>query len=380
MHIIIGAGIAGFYIAHQLFMQKKPFIILESSSKLRNKIVSVREEDKILELGASIFHSNQPKLLQFITDLGLDKKIKKSTGGTKRYVYNGYHTKEIERAYLAVYRKAANYSLHKGMSLHTVEENALECLDKSEFDLLKTCWNCWYENANMNAYTFYQQDTSNKYYYYLEGGLSQIMKECMTLFGDRVLFQHTVSHVLTYDGKYAIRCKGGQEFLCDKLYVCVSLNELPEIHFMGYRETVLEYCMLAQTQSSLRFFIVLKKDIQIDSQIVGMVWFKWMIRMSPSIYMIYVDHELADSINKMTDLELVSRWMDVINQMYGYQLKAKDLRKVIRAYWNAAYEVLLPKYFSDRGNILRKSLPFVCTALPTVYDQAYIEGHLLTIQ
>jgi len=373
-HVIIGAGIAGLYIALQLKKRREPFIVLEASKKPRSKIVSIREENAVLELGASVFHLNQPKLLSMIEHLGLSQKVKKLSNARRRYIFENLSSEQAEENFKLIYKKAKQYCLTAGMSFLTVEQNAQECLTKDEFKLLKTCWDCWFENANMNAYTFYQAD-SEKVFYHMEGGLQQILKAAIAELKEYVLFDNRVSKVQYNRGTFLVKTKE-EDYLTEYLYVCTGLDELEEINF---NVDISRYVSLAHCESSMRMFFVLHKGIRIDPQVVGQVWFKWMIRITPSIYMIYMDSDLANSLNKLSDAELTQRWLFFINLVYDYALTEKHVKKVIRAYWPAAYEVLDPIYWTRDGQEAYHSIPFICTSLPTVYDQAYIEGHLLDI-
>jgi monoamine oxidase len=379
-HIIIGGGIAGLYIACQLLKKKQEFLLFEASKRPNNKLVSIKEGNTTLELGASVFHINQPKLLHFLEKLELADKVTKHKKTTKRYVFDNYSSDSIATKFQIIFQKAQNHALASGMSLATVEENAMKCLTNPEFTLLKTCWDCWYENANMNAYIFYQQNVLGMTFYSLSGGLSQIIKAAMDLCKTRILMNHKVDSV-QYDGNFYEITVGKTIYMCRKLYVCVSLDELENISFDESLTTKVSlYKSLGHTESSMRCFIVLNREIRIDGQMIGQLWCKWIIRITPSIYMIYVDNDLANSINKLSDEDIVEKWMWYINASYGYNLTRKrDLKKIIRAYWPTAYTILNKQYFTEQGNKIRESLPFVCTALPKPYNQAYMEGHLYDV-
>ena len=94
-HLIIGAGVAGMYIAMQLYQKGEPFTILDMTDKPHTKLESIKEDktkedSPILEMGASIFHTHQPKLLSLIKFFGLTDKIKPLNSSKRAFVYDHF--------------------------------------------------------------------------------------------------------------------------------------------------------------------------------------------------------------------------------------------------------------------------------------------------
>ena len=106
-HIIIGGGIAGLYQGFKLLKEKKEFIILEKSNKNNSRLQSISNKDLqhlfpntsldsfVMELGASIIHTNQDVLMKLLKDLELDSEIEPlNTKEKSFFVYSKLETND----------------------------------------------------------------------------------------------------------------------------------------------------------------------------------------------------------------------------------------------------------------------------------------------
>jgi len=81
--LIVGGGLCGSYLGLQLLEQNyTSFLILEAVGMFRGKQKSIRsyptkhsEEPDILEMGSSVFHTNQDHLLGLLHFLELEDQI-----------------------------------------------------------------------------------------------------------------------------------------------------------------------------------------------------------------------------------------------------------------------------------------------------------------
>jgi hypothetical protein len=83
---------------------------------------------------------------------------------------------------------------------------------------------------------------------------------------------------------------------------------------------------------------------------------------------------MANYINSLSDTDIIKGWIEAINKVKVQPIEAKVVKRTIRGYWQTAFEVLLPKYYTTTVK-----MPFMITSLPTVKDQAWMNGHLYKI-
>jgi monoamine oxidase len=70
--IVIGAGIAGLAAARTLAEAGRNVALLEASSRIGGRILTVREGDEVIELGAEFIHGRPPELWSLIEEAGLE--------------------------------------------------------------------------------------------------------------------------------------------------------------------------------------------------------------------------------------------------------------------------------------------------------------------
>ena len=70
--IVIGAGIAGLAAARILAEAGRSVVLLEASSRVGGRILTVRESSETIELGAEFVHGRPPELWSLIEEAGLE--------------------------------------------------------------------------------------------------------------------------------------------------------------------------------------------------------------------------------------------------------------------------------------------------------------------
>jgi len=70
--LVLGAGNAGLAAARILAEAGRSVLLLEASSRIGGRILTVREGDEIIELGAEFIHGRPPELWSLLEEAGLD--------------------------------------------------------------------------------------------------------------------------------------------------------------------------------------------------------------------------------------------------------------------------------------------------------------------
>lgn len=369
MHVIIGAGIAGCYIAMQLKERNESFVLLEASEKPHSKIETTKEGTASLEMGASIFHSQQPNLMRFLRYLNMDNLMFPIGDGQTKFVTT-VNNPEAKLKDLFKRLEAAS----RRPTLLTLREVAKEIFSHQEYRELKTLYNIWYEVKNMNAYVFFT--TPEAPYMMLKGGLKNVIKTAWKVFESELQTNQRVDEV-TYDGRTFTVQTPTQTLTTEHLYVCISPEQLPSIKWNQLQQQIDQVSNLVTVYSSIRYYIILNKPVEGISNryTVGDIIGHWWIQVSPSIYMLYTDAEKADQLNQVSDDEIVKNWIKEFNAVYGQSLTPSDVKRTIRGYWKTAYEVLKPEYY-----VAHVDLPFILTSIPQPMGQAWMEGHLFNLR
>ncbi len=372
----------------QLHQKGEPFTILDMTDKPHTKLESIKEDktkedSPILEMGASIFHTHQPKLLSLIKFFGLTDKIKPLNKSKRAFVYDHFPSFLTEDFFERLHKKLEQASKVSNRLL-TIDELALQTLSSQEYNLFTNAWDCWYEVCDMNAYVYFS--TIEGQNCYLEGGLKQISRKGWEMFGVVNDPAHSINYI-PIKRKYIVECKNTTYF-SDHIYVCIGLEHLPKINWNRFTNAIYKMKDVAEIKSSMRYFVVLKQDLSVtgDSssinlsridvdEVIGDVIGRWWIQITPNIFMLYCDGPAADHLETFGDNAIVKEWLYEINTLFKLKLTHKDVKRTIRGYWKTAFEVLKPSYYITK----LPQLPFVITSLPHPKDQAWMEGHLYSI-
>ena len=397
-HCVIGGGIAGCFTAMQLLKRNKHFVLLEQSKKPHSKVESVKiKEGELLEMGASIFHTNQTHLLSLMEDVGLKQNIIPLGEKLDIFIPSSISHKlalpssdEISKRFQELRARLQQAAcLQPATSSLTMEELSRQIFEHDEFVFLQTYWAAWFENNQMNARVFFKAEMREGTYCKLKGGLKSIIQACWDRCKDQLhtdcqvisVKQVQVHHEMLFRVRYL---EGGltiRQLFCKHLHMCVSLEQLNSIVYVNHNmdASMLQYQTYATSLSSMRFFVLLKQPVRdLSRSIVSDHLCKWILQLSPTVWMVYVDGELADRLHTLSDEAIVEDCLTVLNKACHVHLTREDVHRTIRAYWKHAFEVLNPHYFSDprTRNIDLRLVPFHCTSLPTPEGQAWMEGHL----
>lgn len=378
-HLIVGAGIAGLFIALQLQAMREPFLLFEASTQPNSKLVS-RSTDSCghsttLELGASVFHSHQDKLMWMIQKLGLQHSLIKLGSSRKVYVYQDMLSDQVETKFKQLQHQVQLQMDDPRFQLSTLEQAAQEILSTEEFELLSTCWDCWYEVKDQNAKCVFAGMKQEGTYYRMKGGLEQLIYAGWNRFASFLKLGYKVVSIdKTPNKSYFVQLADGVTYITQHLYVCTSFESLAGINFRSFNPAIRLYQQLGETQPSIRLYLQLQPGIKLPfDQVVGQVVGRWWIKVDDCIVMLYCDGNAASELHSMNKTQLIEMFCQDLKHISN--IETNDV-KVLEAWWPDAYTILKAKYFEETASNSLPQLPFVVTSLPTPLDQAWMNGHL----
>jgi hypothetical protein len=391
-HLIIGCGISGIHIGIQLLdkgIDGNEILILEKCPYNYSKIFTIKDnvtkadgkhEEIILELGPSVFHSNQQELIKLIEKLGLTNTLKKVDPKEKAFfVYPNLTSDEAKTRWKELKKRV----LEEGDYFLTLKEASKKILNKKEYDLLKTCWGEWYEVCDCNLKILKNSLENEGEYIIMEGGFDQIIKRGIKFLEDNnvtIKFEHGVKKIT--EELIIIDCNNNI-YKPDKLYICVNYKGLKtiktNIHLLK------EYLSLGKSKECIRFYIYFKKDINIPYKfIMGKFLGKYSIRTSKNLWLIaYPDGLLSNYLNNIPKLNIIKDWLKMINYNFNLDLKLKDIGDDYYMYWDDAYCILKNNSINKSEQIYNelKDNNIIVTSLPKDKGEhtAWMEGHLFNI-
>uniref|UniRef100_A0A6C0IYM7 Cytochrome b5 heme-binding domain-containing protein n=1 Tax=viral metagenome TaxID=1070528 RepID=A0A6C0IYM7_9ZZZZ len=311
--IIIGAGIAGLYIANRLDVKKT--LIIERRYKSGGRIKTDKELN--LDTGAYRISSSHKKILQLIDNLGLKDKLKDFNPrckyiGTKQKKLPGNEIREL-------YKKLKDDKDIRNLSFYNLAQKVLD--GESVRDIVDRTG---YNNGACvkQAYHYFKPFSKSKRakYFYMKDGLEQITKKLED--GLNIKFK-TSFQDYDYDGKEFTVFTNNGIFNCKKLILSYSVDE----DFLGLPGYTTK-------NKYIRIFIKFKtkwfKNIQ---KIITPGPFRQIINIENEYLQIYSDYKYAELLNKLL-------WNGELEDFLNLELRKlfPEMTKIVKFkafFWNS---------------------------------------------
>ena len=262
--IILGGGIAGIYTTYKL-LKKNPnisILLLEATERFGGRVYTTSKYQ--LEAGAGRFSSKHKHLLNLIRELGLEKKIGKSSASAEYFPINkqNQNTKlpSIFSSILEIYTgKPVNQltelvatvvlasKLERKVYLQSVSfiEYAKTILSKEEIKYITDSFGYYSELVIMNAHDTIELinnlDPRNRFYI-LKDGLSQIIEEMIIqikkikpnefiLKRNHKVINIKREKIKTIDTIYSLEIENGKQFYTKKIIAALPKQVLEKLIF-----------------------------------------------------------------------------------------------------------------------------------------------------
>lgn len=384
-NIIIGTGISGIHIALQLLDKGEDFLILEKGKEGMTKLLTIHqptiEENILLEMGASVFHSNQKELMKLISRLNLTNDTSIVDPKSKAYyVYPGMSSDDAKKRWRELKKKVFDFEFND--NLITLEEASKKVLSKEEYSFFKWCWGEWYEVCDNNLMYLKKSLKEEGDYIIMNNGLYQIIKRGLSLLKDKVLFNRQVTSIKK---GYIIEDIQGDSYECNKLFICGNYKGISSIDTSSL-PLIKEYLSLGKSKESLRFYVYFNRDIDIPYKFIfGKFMGKYTIKYSNRLWLIaYPDGILARKLHiNVSTNEILNDWIEMMNNQFKLNIRKEDVEFSLCGYWEDAFSILNKEYYIRGKDIINKLKEegIIITSLPkdNGENSAWMEGHLINL-
>ncbi len=403
--IIIGGGISGLYYGYQLFKKNIPFIILEKNYERRGKLYSLSNklsldntlsnlDNFIIELGASIIHTNQTNMMNLIKELKMEDEIEELSTKQKSFFLLDKSdnpeedSKTLKKKWKEI-KKFVKSNIDKLPDDTTIEEAGRILLSEEEFYIFSTYWSEWYEVNLQNAKVFFEQEDKEGNYCKFKNGYESLVIKLTSILKDHIYFGCLVNKIKLNNSpvnpyeRYEVTLTHNYETYSvseNKIKNQVNIKSQPEIYiiksnsiFLATDYTCALTCIKYKNLNSLkkylrcgfprccyRFYVYFKRPLNLQNNgeigsIVGDFESKWSIKINDHLWMIsYVDGPLSCALNDVSPTTLIKNWIKTINKHFfknktdiaNKPISYKDVLFYKAGFWRDAYTILDKKFYT----------------------------------
>jgi hypothetical protein len=354
--IIIGAGVSGLYIGLQLLKYKNDsdFIILEAQPKGQNhgRLITYQNfgPNTKIELGASIFHSNQKKINDCISLCNLTSDIIEYKSSTTYAILPDKTSEECNIYFKTLEEKCKSYCLKSKNLEITLEECAKLALNKKEYDDYKKLHYEWFEHYDKNAYIYFISSEKIGTICGLKNGLQSIVTKGCEILDDYIKYNSIITEISlnnkTKDNnyQYIVKCST-KTYYCNNLYICTNIKNKIKYNLS---DSVHKYIELVKQKECIRLYVEFNTELQnFTSYIVGDQIGKFSIKISKNVWLLaYADDTYAIKLNKMNIKDIILNWLYEMNKIFKTNYTYDNVVKYIKIYWEDAYATLKKEYYT----------------------------------
>ncbi len=399
---IVGGGISGLFLAFKLLSKNKGYNVqlFEKDSRLGGRIHTVYKENGIsYDTGAGRFNDSHKELLKVLKELGLKDFAVPISNNNRAFVKDGQ-----EQNYTALINGLLFDKVLKSRAKYT--DDYLKSITLGEFvvkiigqDKAKDIISAFGYNSEFeihNAYTgltiFEHDFNDNIQYYYLKGGLSQIIvllhKKVIEL-GGKVHFNTSVNHYdpITNTVEYITKnMKKVKKLVCDKVVFCVTHDTLERFEdLLEYDDKLSKF--LKGTQSAPLHRIYSQFPVE---KTTGKAWFHDLPRVTTNLPIRYIiPHNPNNGFIQIsyTDNKFADYWQSLSNEQREKQLM-KNLKLVFpdrkipkpiwieSYYWKEGVTYWKPNSVTYRN--MKNNNYYICGEMMSPFHCGWIEGALKT--
>lgn len=399
---VIGGGISGMYAAYKLLKQGHKVHIFESTDRLGGRILTGHVKDPITknisgyERGAGRFNKSHKQLFALIHELGLMHLVKEIPNSKRFYMHeSNSHDYNYLVKHLLFQKLIKDIHRHNSKYLKsvTLKQYLTRCYGPSISNDIISAFGYNSEFEIQNAYTslklFQREFNDIIKYYYLDGGLSQIISSlhsqlvslgCTIYLKTKVLDYNPVERKIMYEQR------GRKEMKFDKVIFCLTRDTLAKFHTLVRHDNLLrQYLSSIKSAPLTRIFAIFPRDKS------GEVWFHDVPRTTTNLSVRYI---IPINVNagliqvSYTDNAFAKFWsrqrLDVMRKTIMSNLRRVFPHKRIpeplwmeRTYWKEGATYLKPNFtlYSNSPS----SPYYICGEMMSPTHFGWIEGGLESV-
>jgi protoporphyrinogen oxidase len=405
---IVGGGISGLFLAFKLLSKNKGYDvhIFEKSDSLGGRIQTVYRDDGsniMYDVGAGRFNDSHIELLKLLHEFSLSDKATAITNNKRSYIKNGEetsYTKLIDGLLFKkiVLKSRAKYTDDYLKSI-TLGELLVKVLGKEKTEDVISAFGYNSEFEIHNAFTaleIFEHDFSDKIqYYYLKGGLSQIIAQLhhkVIELGGHIHLNTIVNHyepstnIIEYVGP--TKSKGSskvKKITCLKVVFCVTHDCLERFEdLVEHDKNLSKFLKGTQSAPLHRIFARFPLDK------TGKSWFDGLPRTTTNLPIRYIiPHNPANGFIQIcyTDNRFATYWNDMSKEEREKKL-LKNLKLVFpdrkipkpiwvdSHYWHEGVTYWKPN--SKGYKNVKSNNYYICGEMTSPFHCGWIEGALRT--
>jgi monoamine oxidase len=401
---IIGGGISGLFLGYKLTLLGHTVCVFESSDRLGGRVHTIHMKDgNTFEAGAGRFNTSHKRLFKLLSELKLDDKVmpintkKTYKINSRDYNYDKYvggllFNKVVTASKVCRQEDLKSITLRDYMTSVIGASNTKRVIDafgyNSEFEL---------QNAYTSLEIFKTDFNDVIQYYYLKGGLSQVINELERKIiekkSNRIMLQSEVydydvnNNIVHYKQNAKLRVR--QEKF-DKVVFCVTKQALLKFtSLLQHDRKLLHYLTHSIEMAPLhRIFVKFPVEDGKDA------WFKGLNRTTTNLpirYVIpmnaqaglmqisYTDKQHADYWNSFeSEQEVVKELMNNLRVLYP-KLKIPSPMWIKRYYWKEGATYWRPNFNIYRNSNRIVDNYYIAGEITSKFHNAWIEGALESV-
>lgn len=406
-NIIIGGGIAGLYIAHQLSIKNEPYLLFDDFNT-ESRVKTINTEYGDFDVGAGIVCSSQKNIMYLLKYYKLDHKLFSSTGDIL------YHMDKLDNSHVLNKNRLdiLNELRINANMTDTIHELLLKVVpDKTDRELFMFMTSDYFESKDRLSKPYFDeiQIVSQHEIYLLKDGLGQLTKAILNNVKENVknhkvlsikkddLIELTVidssqselSADLRLDDTSQSKLLGdgiNKTYKTKKLFMCLGKNAIQEINFINL--DIRPLLNSVKTVSSCKELILFKHDVSFMnnySQIVTNLFVHWILKINDKTIMVYSDGEYADFLHTFSDEKRLELYIKDINTIFNLNLTKNDTLAHYTNYWPEAFCNPTKEFYTNHKaiNTYLKDNSIIQTLTPQISNSdiytAWMESHLLNL-
>lgn len=365
--IIIGGGIAGLNVAHQLKNVKHDtdFILVHDAFEMDSRVKTYVDPNLTCELGASIFNATHERLFDLIKYYGFEDKLIDITNLDKTYYHLEGHN--LTQDQIVQRHDEIDEILKKNASnKYTLHQLLLKCIpDKKDRDLYISSTTGYYESKGRISSTYFNEsdvvDNEANKTYAMNGGLSQLVNAIYDNVKDYVKLGQKVKSITKLNNsgyELFVRDAINNKYIkyhTKKIYLCISKTAL--IHIKCFGIDLSPLLKLIKRVSTFREYIVFKqpiKDWMKDyNYVMTNLHFHWLVKSNERTIMMYTDGELANYLHSMSEDSRIEIYLKNLSRIFNRDFERDDVDYVVSRYWSEAFAIVKRKHYDEYDEIIK---------------------------
>lgn len=404
-YLIVGAGISGLYTAYKLqkYNPHAKICIIESADYIGGRLYTITHDGLTFDAGGARFNNKQQRILELITELGLNKKKRPISSDIKYISIKPQYDIELEKIYPTIndfILDCKKYILHnKSITIDIIQNTTLadfaDIYFSKKYPTIKkyliSLYPYYSEVTILNtleSINLFSNEFSNKVQYYvLDGGLQQLATHLAT--PSTTIHLKTTLETIKYNESIFTCNTSKKTYQTKNLILTIQKPALMKLHFISHDKPLSRLLNSISNEPLYRIYACFPPNKDTNK-----VWFHNLPKISTNLaikYIIPMNYEKGLIMISYTDSKYAQYWhnkkTDIFETTLFKQLALLFPDRQIpkpkwykHCYWSSGAGYWKPKY--SRTEIMPQIINprenmYICGENYSSH-QAWVEGALET--